>query len=142
MSANFFHLLRLREEKGQQCDRKIIDQKFRGIKDRPNNGLYSMELRAHFGCVNALVFAQNQSKGVLLASGGDDQRILIWNVSKAISEPLKASKTMQATHESNVFCLDFDCNTEKIVSGGNDEKVLLHDLETGKNAVILKLKMR
>jgi len=39
---------------------------------------------------------------------------------------------MKGCHESNVFCIDFDCKLEKVISGGNDEKVLVHDLETGK----------
>ncbi len=120
-----------RREWGPTPSRRLILDQFKTKK----SNLHSCELRAHFGCVNALCFAKNTSHGVFLASGGDDRRILVWNMSKAVDGICKASKSsaiMDAKHESNVFCLDFDCESRKVVSGGNDEKVILHDLQTGK----------
>ena len=72
----------------------------------------SKDLKAHFGCVNALAFSHN---GQFLASGGDDRRILVWNVGKTLSksaknQPQKNYDILQGTHESNIFCLDFSCN--------------------------------
>ena len=72
----------------------------------------SKDLKAHFGCVNALAFSHN---GQFLASGGDDRRILVWNVGKTLSksakyQPQKNYDILHGTHESNIFCLDFSCN--------------------------------
>lgn len=39
---------------------------------------------------------------------------------------------MQGEHDSNIFCLDFDFETKNVFSGGNDERVLIHDIETSK----------
>lgn len=61
--------------------------------------------------------------------GGDDRRVLLWKVDKALvskDEP----KVMQAEHLSNVFSLDFSCSSEKVISAGNDDQVILHDLTT------------
>ena len=66
-----------------------------------------------------------------MASGGDDRRILLWDVSQALDRPFKAKTVMKATHESNVFCIDFDCKSQKLFSGGNDEKLLIHNLHSG-----------
>lgn len=39
-------------------------------------------------------------------------------------------KVMQAEHSSNVFSLDFSCSSEKIISAGNDDQVIVHDIST------------
>ena len=66
---------------------------------------HSKELKAHFGCVNALGFSPN---GQFMASGGDDRRVLIWNVAKALSSSKFSVRALKGRHESNVFCVDFD----------------------------------
>jgi WD repeat-containing protein 22 len=38
-------------------------------------------------------------------------------------------KVMQAEHLSNIFSLAFDCTKTKVLSAGNDDQVILHDLE-------------
>jgi len=64
-----------------------------------------------------------------MASGGDDRRVLIWSVSKSLDAAAAQPPTaMQAEHDSNIFCLDFDVDSKIVFSGGNDERVLLHDL--------------
>ena len=120
--SNLLDLLRLRQERCLKSQ-AFLDQQYRNKKS-----LHSLDLKAHFGCVNALSFSKC---GQFLASGGDDKRILLWDVSQAIDRPNKAKNVMKAKHESNVFCIDFDCQNEKLFSGGNDEKLLIHDLKTG-----------
>ncbi|PSN32328.1 hypothetical protein C0J52_17634 [Blattella germanica] len=66
--------------------------------------LYRKDLLAHYGCVNAIEFS---NKGELLASGGDDRRVLIWNVEQAVHGVNKPA-AMRAQHISNIFCLGFD----------------------------------
>ena len=69
-----------------------------------------------------------------MASGGDDRRVLIWNVDKCIDKSIDTnlSTPMEGEHDSNVFCLDFDVATKRIFSGGNDERILIHDVTTSK----------
>jgi WD40 repeat protein len=42
------------------------------------------------------------------------------------------STAMEGEHDSNVFCLDFDVGSRRVFSGGNDEKILVHDIATAK----------
>ncbi|CAJ1074802.1 DDB1- and CUL4-associated factor 5 isoform X1 [Xyrichtys novacula] len=43
----------------------------------------------------------------------------------ARSKPVK----LKGEHLSNIFCLAFDSTNKKVFSGGNDEQVILHDVE-------------
>lgn len=98
--STFLDLLRQREEKGFEPG-KLVDFQTEWVKPKQ----FSKELKAHFGCVNALAFSKN---GTFLASGGDDRRILIWDVAKTLAnkgQPL----ILKGTHESNVFGVNFDC---------------------------------
>ncbi|KAL3874283.1 hypothetical protein ACJMK2_037322 [Sinanodonta woodiana] len=90
--------------------------------------LYSKNLKGHFGCVNAIEFSNGN--GEILASGGDDRRVLLWNVEKAISNIGKPA-VLKGEHNSNIFCLAFDNQNKTIFSGGNDKQVISHDIETG-----------
>lgn len=91
------------------------------------------DLLAHYGCVNAVEFSED---GDLMVSGGDDKRVLCWEVDRAITPPGRPVTyqpiVMTAEHESNIFCLGFDERKTKIYSGGNDAVVIVHDLETAK----------
>ncbi|XP_068436958.1 DDB1- and CUL4-associated factor 5 [Clinocottus analis] len=88
--------------------------------------LFKKDMLGHFGCVNAIEFSNNG--GEWLVSGGDDRRVLLWHMEQAIhtrSKPLK----LKGEHLSNIFCLAFDSTNKKVFSGGNDEQVILHDVE-------------
>ena len=72
------------------------------------------DLLAHFGCVNAVEFSED---GELLATGGDDKRVLCWNLDQAVFSHEAAGAgfknnykpaVMSAEHESNIFCISFD----------------------------------
>ncbi|XP_048831046.1 DDB1- and CUL4-associated factor 5 isoform X2 [Brienomyrus brachyistius] len=92
------------------------------------NSLYKKDMLGHFGCVNAIEFSN--SGGEWLVSGGDDRRVLLWHMEKALhscSKPLK----LKGEHLSNIFCLAFDSTNRHVFSGGNDEQVILHDVERG-----------
>ncbi|XP_072032525.1 DDB1- and CUL4-associated factor 5-like [Amphiura filiformis] len=92
--------------------------------------LYKKDLVGHYGCVNAIEFSNNG--GNLLASGGDDRRILLWNMEKTLSGgDKKAFVAMKGEHHSNIFSVAFDSQNTKIYSGGNDDQVLVHDVQTG-----------
>lgn len=89
--------------------------------------LYSKDLYAHYGCVNAVEFSND---GEWLVSGGDDKRVLIWNVDRTLSGSYQP-KVMKGEHNSNIFCLGFNASHSKLYSAGNDEQVILHDVKTG-----------
>lgn len=53
----------------------------------------------------------------VVSAGGDDRRVLLWHMEKAIhgrSKPVK----LKGEHRSNIFCLAFDSSNTKVFSGG------------------------
>lgn len=89
---------------------------------------YRKDLRGHYGCVNAIEFSNDGGRWI--ASGGDDRRILLWDVEKALDSK-GSPAVMRGQHHSNIFCLAFDNSNTKIFSGGNDEQVIVHDVQSG-----------
>lgn len=69
----------------------------------------------------------------LLFLGGDDRRVLLWNVEKAMVDR-EEPQVMLKQHLSNIFCLSFDSKNTRIFSGGNDDMAIVHDIETWVNA--------
>ncbi|GAA6013449.1 hypothetical protein JCM10207_008850 [Rhodosporidiobolus poonsookiae] len=83
---------------------------------------------AHHSCVNALAISPD---GRWLASGGDDQRVLLSQcddagVNGVVGEPVGCYRGAR----SNIFAIDFSCDGKKILSAGNEGAVIMHDLET------------
>lgn len=113
----------LQQRSSQAFQSNLFRERLRLAKN-----LYKFDLIAHYGCVNAIEFSNG---GDFLASGGDDKRILIWNVEKAIAG-VEKPRVLDSEHTSNVFCLGFDRMNRKVFSGGNDDLVIVHDNETGK----------
>ncbi|KAL6105223.1 dcaf5 [Pungitius sinensis] len=104
----------------------LMKEEFQRRRMAGCTSLYKKDMLGHFGCVNAIEFSNNG--GEWLVSGGDDRRVLLWNMEQAIharSKPLK----LKGEHLSNIFCLAFDSTNRKVFSGGNDEQVILHDVE-------------
>lgn len=91
-----------------------------------SKSLHNKDLYAHYGCVNAVEFSND---GEWLVSGGDDKRVLIWNVDRTLSGSYQP-KVMKGEHNSNIFCLGFNASHTKLYSAGNDEQVILHDVRT------------
>lgn len=60
----------------------------------------------------------------VVSSGGDDRRVLLWHMEKAIhgrSKPVK----LKGEHRSNIFCLAFDSSNTKVFSGGESRRTRL-----------------
>uniref|UniRef100_UPI00398E8C4A DDB1- and CUL4-associated factor 5 n=1 Tax=Pristiophorus japonicus TaxID=55135 RepID=UPI00398E8C4A len=89
--------------------------------------LFKKDLLGHFGCVNAIEFSGGA--GELLVSGGDDRRVLLWHIDKSIHSKAKPTQ-LKGEHLSNIFCLAFDSTNTHLFSGGNDEQVIVHDVES------------
>lgn len=90
--------------------------------------LHWKDLKGHYGCVNAIEFSQGS--GEFIASGGDDRRVLVWPVEKMLSD-VGTPVVMSGEHNSNIFCIAFDSDNTTLFSAGNDEQVVVHDLNTG-----------
>ena len=89
---------------------------------------YCQTLVKHTGCVNALAFSKNEK---FLFSGGDDMQVQAWNLVTC-----GAPEQFSTRHFSNIFCLNSDLYSERLLSGGNDRMVICHDLETGIGSTI------
>ncbi|KAK7591051.1 hypothetical protein V9T40_002664 [Parthenolecanium corni] len=118
------------DKNSDTCNRIISD-----LLSRKTERFYRKDLVAHYGCVNAIEFSNN---GQFLVSGGDDRRVLLWNVQKALHNHGKPT-VMRSEHNSNIFCLAFDNSITHIYSAGNDDQVILHDLHTGKALDVFNL---
>ncbi|XP_075388431.1 DDB1- and CUL4-associated factor 5 isoform X2 [Tenrec ecaudatus] len=105
----------------------LLTQDFQRRRLRGCRNLYKKDLLGHFGCVNAIEFSNNG--GQWLVSGGDDRRVLLWHMEQAIQSRVKPIQ-LKGEHHSNIFCLAFNSGNTKVFSGGNDEQVILHDVES------------
>ncbi|CAG0884685.1 unnamed protein product [Darwinula stevensoni] len=119
-----------REYLSHKKNPKAENENFLLSRFRGAENLYRKNLHAHFGCVNALQFSKD---GKCLMSGGDDARVLLWDVGRTLhGNPNDIQPAVMKTkHNSNIFTLDFDSRHEKIFSGGNDQTIIIHDVETG-----------
>ena len=77
--------------------------------------------------VNVPIFVNLRCQGVHIISiyyclfiGGDDRRVMMWNIQKAMNGGAQdvTPTSMKAEHFSNIFCLGFDNENKKIMSGG------------------------
>lgn len=51
--------------------------------------------------------------------GGDDKRVLIWNMSEVLfNETNRLPTVVNATHLSNIFSIKFDNHNRRIISAG------------------------
>ncbi|XP_017473245.1 PREDICTED: uncharacterized protein DDB_G0287625 [Rhagoletis zephyria] len=134
-SSNLYHQLMQRElnlwplRNPRNFSGRLYTERYRVARN-----LFKTDLRAHYGCVNAIEFSHG---GSYLASGGDDKRVLIWDVEKAIAHHGRP-RVLQTEHTSNIFCLGFDRCNRIVLSGGNDDLVIAHDFETGKLVNVFK----
>ena len=78
-----------------------------------------------------IIWSYWPSSILFLPTGGDDRRVLLWNMQHAMSNGKeKPFVSMKGEHHSNIFSVAFDSRNSKIYSGGNDDQVLVHDLQT------------
>lgn len=93
-----------------------------------DNFEHTVSLRGSRSCVNAMAFAPS---GRLLASGGDDTRVLLWNSLGPLSRETKPRGTYEG-HTSNVFSVAFSAQggdgEGELISGGINEKVYVHTI--------------
>lgn len=66
-------------------------------------------------------FCEVFNPSLCLSAGGDDRRVLLWHMEKAIHARSKPVK-LKGEHLSNIFCLAFDSTNKKVFSGGKKER--------------------
>lgn len=83
--------------------------------------------------VNTIEFSND---GSWFVSGGDDGRVLLWPIDKALDDYQWTPKStaLDTKHGSYVFCLAVSPNNDRIFSG--DNKLLVHDVTTYVNIFI------
>ena len=58
--------------------------------------------------------------------GGDDKRVLIWNMSEVLfDETNRLPTVVNATHLSNIFSIKFDNHNRRIISAGESSIELI-----------------
>lgn len=83
-------------------------------------------LKQHSGCVNCIEWSPD---GKLLASGSDDNHVIIWNAFEH-----KVALDMLTPHQGNIFSVKFlPCLTNDafIASGAADGNIYLFDMNRG-----------
>ncbi|CAG5132541.1 unnamed protein product [Candidula unifasciata] len=100
-----------------------------------SQSLYKRDLRGHFGCVNAIEFSTD---GELIASGGDDRRLLLWNIGQTIFDD-KAPQVIDTLHVSNINTCCFDAGNKTVSTGGNDGQVIVHDINMRQSTAVYGL---
>lgn len=84
---------------------------------------------AHSGAVTALAFGLDQRQPMfLLASGGADGVVRLWEVSR---EGALTQKAQLAGHTASITALAFNAQGRQLVSGSEDKSVRLWDVATG-----------
>jgi len=61
-----------------------------------------------------------------MLTGGDDRRILVWDVERAL-DAAGWPAVMMGEHHSNIFCVTFNNSNTKIFSGGQHVSYTVHD---------------
>ena len=94
---------------------------------------YLQEVPGHRSCINALAFSRGN--GQWLASGGDDMRghirdMFDYDPGRSGPPGTSSYRTCQRLlgHTSNIFSLSWSCANKRLISGGNDCRVLCYDL--------------
>ena len=86
------------------------------------------DLTGHGGSIAAIEFSDD---GTLLASGGEDQIVRLWPLSKAVEDGRNVSIVpieMEDMHESRVCCLALSSDNERLFSGDSLGQVFIHDV--------------
>ncbi|CAD8112600.1 unnamed protein product [Paramecium sonneborni] len=99
------------------------------------NGYCRDQLEGHTGEVLCLKYLQESLMGEfmsVIASGGADKKIIIWNLDRAIKLHIFVG------HQEAVTCLTFDIENRQLWSGGADRTIRCWDIATGKSILTAK----
>ncbi|KND00766.1 uncharacterized protein SPPG_03879 [Spizellomyces punctatus DAOM BR117] len=126
MAGGVPRLLKLLNTRETWTPRSVSDRKVYDAAVREVGGQWECRrtLKAHCGCVNAVAFSNS---GSLMATGGDDKKILLWPVDEFRSTIQPIGK--YHGHVSNIFSVSFDSTDRKFFSCGNDGLLLHYDVE-------------
>uniref|UniRef100_A0A4W5Q5I7 Ddb1 and cul4 associated factor 5 n=1 Tax=Hucho hucho TaxID=62062 RepID=A0A4W5Q5I7_9TELE len=103
----------------------LMKDEFQRLRLAGCTSLYKKDMPGHFGCVNAIEFSNHG--GEYLVSGGDDRRVLLWDMERVLHARSAKPLILKGEHLSNIFCLAFDSTNKRVFSGGETLNVFLHD---------------
>ncbi|CAL1534613.1 unnamed protein product [Lymnaea stagnalis] len=113
-----------------------LKQSLFGHRLAQSQSLFKIDLRGHYGCVNAIEYSTD---GEFIASGGDDRRLLLWNVGQTIFDN-KGPSVIDTQHISNINSCCFDAEDKKVATGGrNDGQVIVHDFSVQMSTIVCGL---
>ena len=96
---------------------------------------HSYLLRGHHKHVNALALTP---QGNILASGGEDGRLLLWDTFGLDNKPFKSMLTQ---YDGPILTVAVDCKGQRVYSAGKTRRILFHDLQSGKESSIEESKV-
>ncbi|CAK57453.1 unnamed protein product (macronuclear) [Paramecium tetraurelia] len=99
------------------------------------NGSCKDQLDGHHGEVLCLKYLQESLMGEFMsvvASGGADKKIILWNLDRAIKLHIFVG------HQEAVTCLTFDIENRQLWSGSADRTIRCWDIATGKSILTAK----
>ncbi|HWP45656.1 MAG TPA: tetratricopeptide repeat protein [Candidatus Limnocylindrales bacterium] len=85
-------------------------------------------LQGHLGAVRTVAFNR---EGTLLASGGEDKQIILWDAQNGVKQRVLEG------HGGSVLRLAFSPDDAFLASGGDDQMIFLWDLQTGEKVKTL-----
>ena len=89
------------------------------------------DLTGYHGDKGGVYAVEFSDDGSLFASGGYDDRVLLWSTSKSVDEKCTPNPTaMETKHDSAIWCLAMSPDNERLFSGGLDGKLLVHSTNT------------
>ncbi len=104
---------------------KKLEEKDEGPR---NSELSRSSLQGHLGAVRTVAFNR---EGTLLASGGEDKQIILWDAQSG------AKQRVLEGHRGSVLRLAFSPDDAFLASGGDDQVIFLWDLQAGEKVKTL-----
>jgi WD40 repeat protein len=102
-------------------------------------GSERVTIRDHEGPIRAVAASFDNS---LIATGASDGRIRLWDSTSgeqvAILQGRPETLRLQRSYSAEVYSVEFSPDDQRLLSGGDDARVTLWDLETGKDVLSLQ----
>ena len=84
------------------------------------------------GHTDSILAMEFSTDGSFIVSGGADKNVRLWSLLNDTNEETQATEVnqMMTKHESAVYCGAISSDSSRILSGGIDSKLFVHDART------------